>query len=520
MLKPLVVCYSNDLSEHLKNKFQEDFRTTDKILMIAILAFSVIVASVTSWQHEYFKLGIFGGAIISVVAVIAYNALGGSPLSRIIMATSLVALLTIMVQQSNGLGEGHFIFFLGFTILIRYRDVIPLFVFVGLTVVHHLSLTYCQSIGAEIWGQPVLVFSWGTESEWGLLAPLVYHVVFALAALVVSTYYIYDGNVRFVEANTVIGTIEKAAQGDLSARIESHIESEFLDHINNFIVRLHTIFVQLEKINTSITAQACETKSSSQERSDQAKQQQDEVSLVATAITEMSAVTAEIARNAEQTAASASNSVKISLSGGDKAKACKDSIDSLAEQVRKATETIAELEINSQQISSIVETIRGIAEQTNLLALNAAIEAARAGEQGRGFAVVADEVRVLSQRTHSSTQEISTMIGSFQTTIDSAVKTMGGCRELAETSVGNSVDTVKSFEEISSGIRDISDATTQIATAAEQQTTTTEEINRNTVSINVVSEEFYSQAKGSAKQASEMEAQALTMNQLLKQFQL
>ncbi len=520
MFNTLFICYSNKLSRQLREKFDEDFIAADKVLLFVIFAISLIVAFGTSWQHGYFKLGIIGGGLISTIAFIAFSVLKGSALSRIIMAGALMALLAITVQQSHGLGEGHFVFFLGFTILIRYRDYAPLLLFVAATVAHHLLLTYCQSIDAQIFGNPIKIFSWGTGTEWGLLAPLAYHVVFAVASLAVSTYYIYDGNSRFVESNAVIGTVEQASNGDLSARVDSEQDSALFTQINRFMENLNDVFSQLDTITASLSSQSSETKSKSKDRAERSRQQQDQVLLVASSVTEMAAAATEIASNAEQTAAAAGNSVQISQNGSNTANICKDRIVDLAEQVRKAVDIVSDLDMNSQQISSIVATISGIAEQTNLLALNAAIEAARAGEQGRGFAVVADEVRVLSQRTHSSTEEISSMIASFQASIKSAVDTMGACHESADDTVSSVNSTVDSFEEISDGIRDISDAATQIATAAEQQTTVTGEIDSNTNMIQTASEEFYREAQDSEQHSLLMERQAQILSELLQQFQV
>jgi len=520
MLKTLFVYYDKRLSQDLKHMFESDFKIADKILLVAVVIFSITVAFVTSLQHGYYLLGMVGGGVISTVCIIAYNTIAGSIMCRIIMATALACLLAITVQQSHGLGEGHFLFFLGFTILIRYRDILPLLLFVTITVVHHLSLTYCQSIGVEVWGQAVLIYSWGENSEWGLLAPLVYHVIFALLSLVVSTYYIYEGNIKFVESNLVISAVEKAAEGDLSSKIDNEgVDSLLVAHVNSFLQRLHNIFSQIDQVTDTLTSQANDTSSLAKTRVSQASSQQSEVLQVATAVSEMAISTQQIAGNAEQTALASTESVQTSENGGKLANTCQQSITELSKQVTQASEIISELDRNGQQISSIVQTIKGIAEQTNLLALNAAIEAARAGEQGRGFAVVADEIRVLSQRTHSSTEEITTMISVLEVSTASAVQTMGGCHELASTSVDDAHKAAQSFDEITGAVKNISNMATQIATAAEEQTSVTEEINRNTLSISDVSKLFLKGAEKGISEATLLQDQARKIGVLMEGFQ-
>ena len=198
----------------------------------------------------------------------------------------------------------------------------------------------------------------------------------------------------------------------------------------------------------------------------------------------------EVANNAERTAQATSDSAKYCEEGKDVIQKNKESITRLADQVQHTSDVIAELESNTQNITTILSTIQDISKQTNLLALNAAIEAARAGDQGRGFAVVADEVRVLSQRTHGSTEEIKTMIDSLLSNTESAVQTMEQSLALANGSVEEANNATDALTEISKSISDITDMSTQIASAAEEQRAVTEEVGRNILSVSEFSNQM------------------------------
>ena len=200
MLRSLLVCYDPKLSENLKQKFTEDFAHADKIVLITIFSYAFIVSFLTSIQNGYFALGIVGGGLVAAISLIAYKAFAGTLMCRTILAVALTAMMAISIQQANGLGEGHFLFFLNFTILIRYRDITPLLVLIGVTVLHHLTLTYCQSIGVEAFGTTLVIFSWADQTELGLLAPLIYHIVIAILGAIIATYYIFEGNTKFLVA--------------------------------------------------------------------------------------------------------------------------------------------------------------------------------------------------------------------------------------------------------------------------------------------------------------------------------
>ncbi|QSR49630.1 methyl-accepting chemotaxis protein [Aeromonas veronii] len=309
--------------------------------------------------------------------------------------------------------------------------------------------------------------------------------------------------------------------GDLTQRIKIDANDEvgqLANSFNRFVGSQHQLIGNIRQLANELNADAERSLVTNQAAVDELQRQQQEVTMVATAVTEMASATMEIAGNAENTAAAAQQSAQSSEQGKMLVNKTRQSINGLAEEVGQATEVIGELSRHAQAITSILSTIQGIAEQTNLLALNAAIEAARAGEQGRGFAVVADEVRVLSRRTQDSTQQIQSTIETLQQTTARAVSLMQTSQGLADNSVQDADQAVRALEEITSAISLISDMAGQIATAAEEQTQVTGEITQNTTAIKDVSDEITAAAMRDLDQAHSLKGRATDLNQQVSTF--
>ncbi|WP_440894616.1 methyl-accepting chemotaxis protein [Aeromonas dhakensis] len=329
----------------------------------------------------------------------------------------------------------------------------------------------------------------------------------------------------FADLGRVAGALHDIAhgEGDLTVHINTRSKDEvgqLAESFNQFVARLHGIVSRLRDVTVELADQSRAQAAGAQSRSQRVRQQQDEIVMVATAVTEMASATQEIAGNAEFAATTSGDAVKLAVSGQSQVGQSQRSITGLADEVADASQIIVELDAHAQKISGILATISGIAEQTNLLALNAAIEAARAGEQGRGFAVVADEVRVLSRRTHDSTDEIQQMIETLQQTTRRAVGGMETSRQLAGTSVEDAESANQSLARINEAIGSISDMATQIAAAAEEQTSVTSEISRNTENIRHVSQELAEQANQEAAQAAELKGLTERLEQEIGRFRL
>jgi len=242
--------------------------------------------------------------------------------------------------------------------------------------------------------------------------------------------------------------------------------------------------------------------------------------MVATAVTEMVATVDEIANNTNAAVSKAETTNNNAISGKEGVTQTITKIDMLSEKLRESEVIVQELAKDSDTIGSVLDVIRGIAEQTNLLALNAAIEAARAGEQGRGFAVVADEVRTLASRTQDSTQEIETIISSLQGRTKEIVSHMAICRTQGTDSAEQASSAGKMLEEITQDVSTIMEMNTAIAAAIKEQSTVASEVNQHVVEIRDVAEQAGSISHQNAEMSEELSQQAMVLDKEVSQFKV
>ncbi len=315
----------------------------------------------------------------------------------------------------------------------------------------------------------------------------------------------------------------RLSEGDLSARVDYSSRDE-MGHIANSVNRIaesfHNMVDEVKEAVSRLASAAEETSAVTTQTTSGINQQMSETSQVATAINQMNATVHEVARNAIDAANAARDADNIFIQGKQVIDGVIEAIGNLANEVESAATVIQELEVESKSIASVLDVIKGIAEQTNLLALNAAIEAARAGEQGRGFAVVADEVRTLAGRTQESTQEIEVMISRLQTGSNNAVRAMASGKEMTQVGVEKAGAAGEALSSINSAVEHITAVNTQIASAAEEQSAVTEEINRSIMSINEVAEQTATGAQQTSAASDELARLAEQLKGLVSHFKV
>ena len=341
---------------------------------------------------------------------------------------------------------------------------------------------------------------------------------------VVVIAWLLTGQIR----NPVMALLEqtrRVSAGDLTSRIDMQQFNN--DELGTLAKGFGEMQTNLRTLVSEVSGSVVQLSSAAEEISSVASQsannmhsQQHELNQLATAMNEMQATVQEVSRNTSDAASAATSASETAELG---AKTVNDSIQRI-ERVASAIESTAvvirQLGDDSRNIGMVLEVIRGIAEQTNLLALNAAIEAARAGEQGRGFAVVADEVRTLAKRTQDSTSQINNIIAELQQRAEQAGSTMQQSQDLMNTTVATAREAGESISQISGSVSSISHMNIQIATATEEQGAVSEELNRNVVNISHASEEVASGATQMAQACNELNHLATQLQEMVRRFRV
>ena len=460
---------------------QSDLKNDRFLLIILGLGF-VVSLGLASWYGtwaEALVIGLlcFGGSLVMC------NLAPGSLLSRLTNAVALMVMVALQIHQAHGMIEMHFGVFVGMAFLFAYRDWRPLLVGAGLIAVHHVSFNLLQEQGAPVW-----VFD-NDRLGWNIVFIHAVYVVAETAALIWLAHFSRE-EARVSEEVIRVAEQVHLENGalDLSVRC-NEAGSAVLNRFNSMMNRFQLMVKETQQTLTELVDVVQHSSDSSRKLEQLFRSKVGLSEQIAVAMDQLTQSVVSISENAQQTSHNTDQAVTDNRLCLDNVTQTQHSVRGLSGSLVGAGQKIETLAENCRAISAVVDVIQGIAEQTNLLALNAAIEAARAGEQGRGFAVVADEVRALASRTYDSTKEINSLIVNLQGGSEQAVAAMTECQDRVQQTENYSAEVVERLAEINSALDGVNTMIQQIATAVEQQSVVSRDVAKNAGDIRKASQD-------------------------------